>query len=317
MYTWNLMVERQLPGAWLVRAGYVGSHGSHMMESIELNPSVYIPGSSLGADARRIRPGYSNITQVSYDINSSFNSLQLTAERRLRAGLSMLANYTWSKSIDDLPATQAISGPAVALSSPIPYYMAGRHQYDRGLSDYDHRQRLVISYLYDLPKLRNANTFLRTAAGGWQLTGIVSYYTGAPVTILAGQDQSRTANNSDHADYLGGPVYGPGACGSRPRCVNYLVQSSFGVPAVGTFGSVGKGSVTGPDFFGWDAGLFKEFPLASEKVKAQFRAEFFNLFNRANFNPANLNNSRASSAFGTITGALDPRIGQLGLKLLF
>ena len=195
--------------------------------------------------------------------------------------------------------------------------MPGRHQYDRGLSDYDHRHRLVISYLYDLPKLRNANTFLRTAAGGWQLTGIVSYYSGAPITILAGQDQSRTANNSDHADYLGGPVYGSGACGSRPRCVNYLVQSSFGIPAVGTFGSTGKGSVTGPDFFGWDAGLFKEFRLSSERVKAQFRAEFFNLFNRADFNPANLSNSRASSAFGTITGALDPRIGQLGLKLLF
>ena len=314
LYTWNLMIERQLPGAWLARAGYIGSHGSHMMESIELNPSVYIAGSSLGADARRLLPGYGNITQVSYDINSSFHSLQLTAERKFQAGLSVLANYTWSKSIDDLPATQAISGPAVALSSPIPYYMPGRHQYDRGLSDYDHRHRFVVSYLYDLPKLTKANRFLRTVAGGWQLTGILSYMTGAPITILAGQDQSRTANNSDHANYLGGPVYGPGACKNAP-CVSYLVKSSFGLPALGTFGSVGKGSVHGPGFFNWDAGLFKEFALGSERVRAQFRAEFFNLLNHANFN--NPNNSVTSGGFGTITGAQDPRIGQLGLKLLF
>ena len=282
-YTWNLMVERQLAGGWLARAGYVGSHGSHGMESIELNPSAYIPGSALGADARRVMPGYSNVTQVSYDVNSSFNSLQLTAERRFRSGMTLLANYTWSKSIDDLPATQAISGPAVAPSSPIPYYLPGRHQYDRGASDCDHRHRFVVSYVYCLPKLANANAFVRTAAGGWQLTGILNYMTGAPITILAGQDQSRTANNSDHANYLGGPVYGEGACGTSVRCVNYLVKSSFGLPAVGTFGNLGKGSVYGPDLFGWDAGLFKEFALYSEKPKMQFRAEFFNLLNRAKF----------------------------------
>jgi hypothetical protein len=315
LYTWNLMIERQLPSGWLARGGYVGSHGTHMMESIELNPSVYIPGSSLGADARRILPGYSNVTQVSYDINSSFNSLQLTGERTYRGGLTVLANYTWSKSIDDLPGTQAIAGPAVGLSSPIPFYLPGRHQYDRGASDYDHRQRFVVSYVYDLPKLMHANSLLRTVAGGWQLTGILSYMTGAPLTILAGQDQSRTANNSDHANYVGGPVYGPGACGTTVRCVNYLVKASFGLPALGTFGNVGKGSVYGPNFFGWDAGLFKEFALGTEKLRAQFRAEFFNLTNRANFNAPN--NSFSSGGFGTITGAQDPRIGQLGLKILF
>lgn len=315
MYTWNLMIERQLPGNWLARAGYVGSVGRHQMESIELNPSVYIPGSSLGADARRIIPGYSNITQVSYDINSNFNSLQLTAEKRYSKGLSILANYTWSKSLDDLPATQAISGPAVGPSSPIPFYLPGRHQFDYGPSDYDHRQRFVVSYVYDLPHLTGSNMFVRTVAGGWQLTGIITAMTGGPMTVLAGQDQSRTANNSDHANYVGGPVYGPGACGNTVRCVNYLVKSSFSLPALGTYGNVGKGAVYGPGLFGWDAGLFKDFPLGSERVRMQFRAEFFNLTNRANFNNPNL--SVNSGGFGTITSAQDPRIGQLGLKLLF
>jgi hypothetical protein len=315
MYTWNVTLERQLPGGWLARAGYVGSHGSHQMESIELNPSVYIPGSNLGADARRILPGYSNITQVSYDINSNFHSLQLTAQKRSQKGLSVLANYTWSKSIDDLPATQAISGPAVGLSSPIPFYLPGRHQFDRGPSDYDHRQYFVVSYLYELPKLASSSPFVRAVAGGWQLTGIISAMTGAPVTLLAGQDQSRTANNADRAYYNGGPVYGPGACGASIRCVSYLVKSSFSLPALGTYGNIGKGSVYGPGSFGWNAGLFKEFPLRGENVRAQFRAEFFNLTNRANFN--NPNTAVNSGGFGTITGAQDPRIGQLGLKLLF
>jgi hypothetical protein len=127
--------------------------------------------------------------------------------------------------------------------------------------------------------------------------------------------QSRTATNSDRANYLGGSAYGPGACGNSVRCVDYLVKSAFGQPALGTFGSVGKGMLYGPRLFDWDAGLFKEFGLRGEKLRLQFRAEFFNLTNTANFN--NPNNAVNSGGFGTITGSLDPRIGQLALKLLF
>ena len=71
----------------------------------------------------------------------------------------------------------------------------------------------------------------------------------------------------------------------------------------------------GPDFFNWDMGIFKEFPLRGERLRLQFRAEFFNLLNRANFNDPN--NTFSSGGFGTITGAQDPRIGQLAMKLLF
>jgi hypothetical protein len=315
IYNWNFMVERQLPKGWVARVGYVGSHSSHLVETTELNPSVYIPGSSLGADARRALQPFGNIAQVSQDVNSSFQSLQLTAQRRLVGGLSVLANYTWSKSIDDLPFNEGIAGPAVGANSPVPWNVPGRHQYDRGPSEFDHRHRFVISWVYDLPRLTQQNALVRTIAGSWQLTGILSYNTGVPITILSGQDQSRTATNTDRANYVGGPAYGPGACGNTVRCVDDLVKSSFGQPALGTLGNVGKGMLYGPDFFNWDMGIFKEFPLRGEHLRLQFRAEFFNLLNHTNFN--NPNNTLSSGGFGTITGAQDPRIGQLALKLLF
>ena len=315
IYDWNLMVERQMPGGWLARVGYVGSHSSHLTETTELNPSVYIPGSSLGADARRALQPYGNIAQVAQDVNSSFHSLQITGQRRLVGGLSLLANYTWSKSIDDLPYSQGIAGPAVGANSPVPWYAPGRHQYDRGPSEFDHRHRFVVSYVYDLPKLAHSSALVRTVAGGWQLTGILSYNTGVPITIVSGQDQSRTATNTDRANYLGGPSYGSGACGNTVRCVDYLVKSSFGLPAIGTLGNVGKGMLYGPNLLNWDMGIFKEFPLRGERTRLQFRTEFFNLLNHANFNNPNV--TQTSGGFGTINSALDPRIGQLALKLLF
>ena len=102
-YNWNLTLERQLRGDWLVRAAYVGSHGSHLPESEALNPALYIPGSTLSVDQRRIFKGFGNIQQIAQDINSSFNSLQLTLEKRLTHKLSVLArSYTFSKALDDL-----------------------------------------------------------------------------------------------------------------------------------------------------------------------------------------------------------------------
>jgi hypothetical protein len=92
------------------------------------------------------------------------------------------------------------------------------------------------------------------------------------------------------------------------------VPSAFGLPAVGTYGSVGKGFLRGPNLAGWDAGIYKEFVL-NERVRFQFRGEFFNATNRVNF--SNPNVTQSAGGFGSITAAGDPRIGQLALKFLF
>ncbi len=226
-----------------------------------------------------------------------------------------MVNYTWSKSIDSTPANMGITGVAQGSNSPLPWYMSGRHQFDRGLSEFDHRHRFVASYVYDVPKFAGSNMFVRTALGGWQLSGILTVQTGGPLTLLAGKDQSQTGIGSDRANYLGGDPYGSNACTGSGTCVSYLNPAAFGLPATGSWGNMGKGALHGPKLVNWDAGIFKDFPLGSERYHLQFRAEFFNVFNHANFNNPNV--TQSAGGFGTITSAQDPRIGQLALKILF
>jgi hypothetical protein len=315
VYSWNLSMERQFSGDWLGRVAYVGSQSRHLLESLELNPSVYKAGSTLSTDARRFFQPFGSISQASQDINSGFNSLQLTAQKRLSRGFTVLLNYTWSKSIDDLPYGQGVTGVAAGSNSPIPWNFPGRHQMDTGPSEFDHTHRFVASYVWALPQLSHSNAFVRTAAGGWQLNGILTVQSGGPLTIVSGKDQSSTGLGSDRANYLGGNVYGAGACGATGPCVNDLIPGAFGLPALGTFGNVGKGALRGPDLKNWDIGIFKEFRLIKESCRLQFRAEFFNTTNRVNFNNPNVTST--AGGFGSITSSGDPRIGQLALKFLF
>ncbi len=316
IYNWNLALERQLAAGWLLRVAYVGSHGTHLRDLVQLNPAVYIPGSTLSTDQRRIFQGYSNIYQTSMDVNSQYNSAQISLEKRFNQkgpmhGLTLLANYTYSKSMDTAPIGGTVIGTGV---STLPYWnYPGRRNFDRGLSDFNHTQVLVISYDWPLPRLSGMNALARGVLGSWELTGVVSAQTGFPFTVLAGQDQSQTAIGQDRAVVVGTP-YGTGACGSKAPCVDFLNRSSFVLPAIGTFGNVGKDALVGPGAFTWDMGIFKNFPFR-DRYRIQFRAEFFNSFNRANF--ANPSSSVNGGAFGTITSATDPRIGQLAMKILF
>jgi hypothetical protein len=316
VYNWNLTLERQLAGDWLLKVAYVGSQSRHLTEALELNPSVYKAGSTLSTDARRAFQPYGSISQASQDINSAFNSMQVTAQKRFSKGFTVLVNYTWSRSIDDLPYGYGITGVSQGNNSPIPWNFPGRHQMDTGVSEFDHQHRFVASYVWALPALAHAKPVVRAIAGGWQINGILTLQSGGPLTVLSGKDQSQTGLGSDRANYVGGVnAYGSGACGASGSCVNYLVPSAFSLPATGTFGNVGKGALRGPGLANWDTGIFKEFPLVNERYRLQFRGEFFNTLNRANFNNPGV--STSAGGFGSITGSADPRIGQLALKFLF
>jgi hypothetical protein len=183
----------------------------------------------------------------------------------------------------------------------------------------------VISYVWDLPRLNGRNALLRYLVGGWQWSGIVTAQSGGPFTVRAGRDVSLNGLGSDRASFTGTvDPYGGNACGQSAPCVNYLNPAAFTLAPVGGYGNVGKGSLRGPKLVTWDTGLFKEIPVASERVRFQFRAEFFNVLNHANFyNPGSSSSTNSvvpaytSGGFGTLTVAQDPRIGQLALKLLF
>jgi len=321
-YNWNLTAERQVAKDWMAHVSYVGSHSSHVATSLQLNPAVYMAGSSLSTDKRRIFQPFSGITEDSQAVNGHYNSLQAGFEKRMSRGFTILANYTWARAMDNLPYGQSVTGPGPNASGTVyPWYFAKADALDYGRADFDRTQRFVISYVWQLPTPRSAGTLVRAVFGDWQMNGIFQAQTGDPLTIKSGKDQSLTGIGGDRA-VLVGQAKGPGACGSSAPCVNYLTPSSFAQPPSATvaspyllaFGNFGKGAISGPGLMSWDVGLFRNIPF-NERVSLQFRAEFFNVLNRANFSDPVT--TMSSGGFGSITSAGDPRIGQLALKILF
>jgi hypothetical protein len=313
VYTWNLTIEHQVGQDWLVRAAYVGSRTNHLNENLQLNPATYIAGSTLSPDARRPFQPYTSIIQASGSGNSRYNSLQLSVEKRLSHGFTILGNYTWSRSIDNIPYGADVTSPILNAGLTMSPYIPNFKGIDTGPSDFDFNQTFVISYVWQLPEMRHANAFVRGVAGGWEVTGITTVQTGPPLTLFAGSDRSGSAIGEDHAQYLGGKVYTSGPCANQSPCVSYINASSFALPPLGTYGNTAKGTLRGPGFFNTDLGMFKNFRFR-ESLNLQFRAEMFNVFNRANFNNPG---TSLSGGFGNILSARDPRIGQLALKFEF
>jgi hypothetical protein len=337
-YNYNLTIEHQFNGGFVGRIAYVGAQSRHQTETVELNPAVFFPGSTLSTDQRRAYNGlplgtiptpanaqtqFGSIGQGTQDLISNYNSFQGTLQRRL-SHVTLLANYTYSKSLDDVPNGQGNAGVAAQSLSTLPVTNPLRHAFDYGRSDFDHRHIVTISYVWDLPTLAGEDLLLRTVAGGWHLTGIVRAQSGQGFTTTAGADRSQTGLNADRAMLLpGANGYGGNACGvSATPCTNFLNPASFVTNytatsfPLGTYGNTGKNSFNGPRYTTWDVGLLKTFPLSpGERVRLQFNAEFFNVLNHTNFsNPTSAANS---ANFGKILSANDPRIGQLALKLIF
>jgi hypothetical protein len=314
VYSWNLTLERQLWPDWLMRVAYVGSRTNHLNENAQLNPAAYIPGSTLSTDARRPFQPYTSIVQASGSGNSRYNSLQLSLEKRLSHGFTILANYTWSRSIDNIPYGADVTSPILNAGLTMSPYIPNFKAIDTGPSDFDFTQTFVVSYVWQLAELRHANRLVRGVAGGWELTGITTAQTGPPITLFAGTDRSQSGIGEDHAQYLGGNVYSSGPCASQAPCVNYLIPSAFALPALGTYGNLAKGALRGHGLLNTDLGMIRNFS-PTERLKIQFRAEFFNVFNRVNF--SNPNTTVSGAGFGSILSAGNPRIGQLALKAVF
>ena len=328
VYNWNLTIEHQFRADWLVRAAYVASRTNHLMESEQLNAAIFAPNTTAATDqARRPFQPYGSIIQGTASGNAWYNGLQLTLEKRLSRGFTILANYTWSKSTDNIPVGADVTSPMLAAQITMPYNIPNFKSLDQGPSDFDYRHNFVVSYVWQLPALSHANPLLREVAGGWVISGITTAQTGAPLTLFAGTDQSLTGIGKDSVNLLSQNVYRSGPCANQAPCVQWLVPSAFGLPALGSFGNLGKAALRGPGLFNTDAGIYKNFSIR-ERMIIQFRAELFNIFNRANFySPSNLSStgystgslgdSLSGAGFGNILAARDPRIAQLALKVSF
>ncbi|MBS1828504.1 MAG: TonB-dependent receptor [Acidobacteria bacterium] len=306
MQNWNLVIERELPRSILFRAAYVGSKGTHLLMTAESNAGVYGPGAT-AANLNARRP-YARIGPLQLGTssgNSIYNSLQLTAQRRLAHGVSILANYTWSKAID-YASFGSIEGNQ---TGPDPINIRN----NRGPADFDLTHRMVVSGIWELPRLANWNPVGRWILGEWQQNAIFSAQTGTPLTIRSGVDNDFNGVGGDFGDYRGGD-WKLGNRTKEQQIQRWFNTQVFALNAIGTIGSARRGQLRAPGDWNIDYSIFKNFPLAESK-RLQFRAELFNAINHANLGEPNT--SANSPNFGLITSASAPRIVQLALKLIF
>ncbi len=306
--SWNLTLERQLRGGWVARTSYAGSKGTALTSGRDFNAPL--PNATAATSTTNQRRPYASyglgqVVMMEPSGNSIYNSLQLTGEKRFSKGFTILANYTWAKTIDNNVGS-ANKGNGTNVTNP--YNQA----FDRGPADFDLKHVFNFSGVWNLP-VKPTNKFANFLVGGWNLTSIIAWRSGFPFTVASGQDNARTGQGSQRADLTGVSPYlsndGHGAIAAQ-----YLNKSAFVVNALGTYGVLGRNTFRGPGSFNSDAGLHKDFPVR-EAMKFQFRFEAFNIFN--NVNLANPTATVTSSNFMRITSASDPRILQFALRFEF
>ncbi|HUE83676.1 MAG TPA: TonB-dependent receptor [Pyrinomonadaceae bacterium] len=311
MQHWNASIQQALGRRRVLEVAYVGSKGTKLLTARDINQ----PQPSTLPFVLRPVPQFDDINLIEGRANSSYHSLQTRLQQRLDFGLSLLASYTWSKSIDDASNFFTSAGdPNFPQNS---YNVAA----ERGRSNFDVRHRLSVSYVYDLPFGRGRR-FLSDAGWvsavlrDWQTSAIVTLQSGRPFTValLPEIDNSNTGRSilgfgaNDRPNLAGNPSL------SNRTPERWFNTSAFAFPAFGSFGNAGRNILDGPGYQNVNASLMKNTAL-SERFKLQLRAEVFNLFNRPNFNLPD--NFLGSPTFGRITSAREPRRIQFGVKVLF
>jgi hypothetical protein len=362
-YDYNLTMEHQLAPSWAWRLAYVGSGSRHQFVNLELNPEVN-NGVSGSANNRRVyntaptvgpctttvgcAANYSDIINAAMIGSAHFNSLQASLEKKMSNGLSLLLNYTWAATLDDMPQATRVSNtedlnagesyvyplyPSNAVNIPAAAIVSDIKALDRGRSDIDKPQAISFSYVYALPKLHNGNPVVKAIANGWRTSGLFQHHSGDSLTAYFGGDNSLTGlgQDRDQEDFTK-PAYlktsntgngiVPGDCQTGKSCIAWLNPAAFSVPpqsGAGTgYGNVVKGSLRGPGYTNWDAAAIRTFPIYRES-DIEFRAEYFDVLNHNDLgNPGVTNPISSSTSFGTITGSQGgPRIAQFSLKVVF
>jgi hypothetical protein len=300
---WNFNIQRELARDYVFTAAYVASKGTKLPIRTELNPALFRTGATVANinDRRIYAPNYASIIEYKNIINSTYNALQLTLNKRFSNGFTLLASYTFSRTID------GISLETDGFNGQDPLNLRG----DKGLADFDTRHRTVASFLYELPGMKSG--WGKWVAGGWQTNGILSIQGGTPFTVTSGQDRALSGVGTQRPDLVGNPYMDTGR--SRGELITrYFNPAAFTLPPTGSYGNTGRNTILGPGRWNMDFALFKAFPIR-EGMKLHFRWELFNFFNHANLNNPVANISVAD--VGQIRGTSSPRIMQFGLRLAF
>ncbi len=291
----------------LLDIGYAGSDSTHLPATLNINQPLPSPTGSVAS--RRPYPQYGNISYTDDSATANYNALQVLAEKRYSSGMAFAVSYTWSKSLDTVG-----DGSGDASAPPYTYYW---RQTMYGPSSFNVPQRVVISYTYELPfgagksYLANVSGVGKWFVSGWQLSGIGTFESGRPFTLLISKDQNNTGGASiDRPNVVGNPYNIPGGQGPD----EWFNPSAFALPAFGTDGNLGRNTLVGPRYDSLDVSLIKNTRIG-ENRNLQFRGEVFNSLNHVNFDlPSNLIDSAQA---GYILSAEASRQIQLGLKFLF
>ena len=343
---WNYSIEQAISQNMSLRIGYVGSHSYHNIINVDPNTiapqictsaggclagglnaptaakAVLVPQGTqyIPALASRPNPFLANGFFWYTEGVSSYNALEVDVTKRISGGLTFRASYTFSKNLDNgsgLSSSQAQNQTQQTLDPRDPL-----RDYGRSALDFEHQGSGNFSY--QLP-FGHGRRFLKglggvsdKLVGGWQMNGILTVLSGFPLTPLVGTNQSGDGNvrNPDrpnvNPNFQGNPL---------PHTIDeWFDPNAYSIPTLGTFGNVGRGVINGPGLADFDFSLFKTTPI-KESMSLEFRAEFFNITNIANFNVPNTNvfsGGKISPTAGHISGTTtDPREIQFGLKLLF
>jgi hypothetical protein len=305
---WNVGVEQGLGNNIVLSLAYVGSHDLRLNQGGQGNTDP-TPGPVATEAARR---PYPYITPTFYDRSvgqSKYNSFQFRLQQRATRGLTYIISYTRSKSMDN-GCSGSFGAEGCEIQTP---YNA---RLDRSVSGFDLPNIFSGSFVYDIPvgkgkSFSTHNSFADYVIGNWQVGGILSLHSGQPfdVTVSNG-DTAGTGNGTERANLLSSSVY---AQSTDPRY--YLNVAAFGVPALASYGNLGRNSLRQPSFHNFDVSLTRRFPI-KERANLEFRADAFNMTNAVVLGGPN--STLGNSNFGVITGTANTeRQIQFSMKLIF
>ena len=301
--TWQMGFQHRFAGNWIAEADYVGTRGVKLPVNVPMNQlraNQWGPGN---LQSLRPFPQYLNVTHLSNDGNSFYNALQMSLNRRWKDGILSVA-YTWSKITDD------IDGPSG--SSPIQniYNLKAEH----GIASYDVPQRLVTNFVYRLP-IGSRGQYLAHipvvshVLGGWELSAVGEFQIGLPLSVSQ-------ANGT--GGFTGGQrpnQIAPAAlAGDQRSLTRWFNTDAFTVAPAYTSGTAPRFQFYGPGMENWDASLMRNVVLR-ERMRLQFRAEFYNALNHPNFR--NPNTTLGNANYGKITADNGPRNMELTLRLFW
>jgi len=298
---WNFTLEREIASNLGIRASYVGNKTSNLPF---YNDLINVSREQVAGPLQPYRPyqPWSDINYLHYAGDSTLHQLQLEAIKRYSYGLNFQLEYSWNRSLDNTPITGGPQDPYNASA-------------DRGNSDQIRRHIFTAAYSYELPfgegraLLSGVSGLAGKAIGGWGVSGVTYLRTGQPFSVSF--TSSTQGWRSSRAN-----VTNVGALSRDERSITrWFDASGYSIPAPFTYGNSARNLLFGPGDIVFDVSVLKETRI-TERINTQFRAEFFNLPNHANFGNPGANLSVPAS-LGRITSAGDPRQIQFGMKVLF